>query len=95
MTITIRGLQVAEVLVHDAKGTRAVGGGFTNPGHACGRWTPLAWRFPGLSNSGAASRRYPVAAGRTTRPHAEHQPSEDGAFRVFLDPVGHPFCLIR
>lgn len=22
-----------------------------------------------------------------------HQPSEDGAFMVFLDPVGHPFCL--
>ncbi len=28
------------------------------------------------------------------RLHA-HQPSEDGGFRVFLDPVGHPFCLIR
>ena len=25
----------------------------------------------------------------------EHQPSKDGGFRVFLDPVGHPFCLIR
>lgn len=25
----------------------------------------------------------------------EHQPSKDGAFRVYLDPVGHPFCLIR
>lgn len=24
-----------------------------------------------------------------------HQPSADGGFRVFLDPVGHPFCLIR
>lgn len=24
---------------------------------------------------------------------AEVQPSEDGAFRVFLDPAGHPFCL--
>ncbi|WP_157246303.1 VOC family protein [Nonomuraea typhae] len=23
----------------------------------------------------------------------EHQPSEDGTFRVFLDPAGHPFCL--
>lgn len=23
----------------------------------------------------------------------EHQPSEDGKFVVFLDPVGHPFCL--
>lgn len=25
----------------------------------------------------------------------EHQPSTDGGFRVYLDPVGHPFCLIR
>ncbi|TDE93906.1 VOC family protein [Occultella glacieicola] len=25
----------------------------------------------------------------------EHQPSEDGNFRVFLDPAGHPFCLIQ
>lgn len=25
----------------------------------------------------------------------EHQPSDDGRFRVYLDPVGHPFCLIR
>ncbi len=24
----------------------------------------------------------------------EHQPSEDGGFRVYLDPVGHPFCLV-
>ncbi|GIH76371.1 VOC family protein [Planobispora longispora] len=23
----------------------------------------------------------------------EHQPSEDGEFRVYLDPAGHPFCL--
>ncbi|ANH39084.1 Glyoxalase-like domain protein [Nocardioides dokdonensis FR1436] len=25
----------------------------------------------------------------------EHQTSEDGGFRVYTDPVGHPFCLIR
>jgi predicted enzyme related to lactoylglutathione lyase len=25
----------------------------------------------------------------------EHQPSKDGGFRVFVDPAGHPFCLIR
>jgi catechol 2,3-dioxygenase-like lactoylglutathione lyase family enzyme len=25
----------------------------------------------------------------------DHQPAEDGGFRVYLDPVGHPFCLIR
>lgn len=28
------------------------------------------------------------------RRHA-HQPSKDGGFRVYVDPVGHPFCLIR
>lgn len=25
----------------------------------------------------------------------DHQPSEDGGFRVYLDPAGHPFCLIK
>lgn len=25
----------------------------------------------------------------------EHQPSESGSFRVYLDPAGHPFCLCR
>jgi hypothetical protein len=25
----------------------------------------------------------------------DHQPSQNGGFRVYLDPVGHPFCLIR
>lgn len=25
----------------------------------------------------------------------DHQPSESGSFRVYLDPVGHPFCLCR
>lgn len=24
----------------------------------------------------------------------DHQPSQDGGFRVYLDPAGHPFCLI-
>lgn len=33
-----------------------------------------------------------LAAGATV---AEHQPSETGSFRVFLDPAGHPFCLCR
>lgn len=31
-----------------------------------------------------------LAAGATVH---EHQPSETGSFRVYLDPVGHPFCL--
>ena len=30
------------------------------------------------------------AAGATVH---EHQPSESGSFRVYLDPAGHPFCL--
>jgi predicted enzyme related to lactoylglutathione lyase len=25
----------------------------------------------------------------------EHQPSESGSFRVYVDPAGHPFCLCR
>lgn len=25
----------------------------------------------------------------------DHQPSTNDGFRVFLDPAGHPFCLIR
>ena len=25
----------------------------------------------------------------------DHQPSENGGFRVYTDPAGHPFCLIR
>lgn len=33
-----------------------------------------------------------LAAGATVH---EHQPSENGGFRVYLDPAGHPFCLIR
>jgi hypothetical protein len=25
----------------------------------------------------------------------DHQPSQDGGFRVYVDPAGHPFCFIR
>lgn len=25
----------------------------------------------------------------------DHQPSDNGTFRVYVDPAGHPFCLIR
>ncbi len=39
----------------------------------------------------AAAEPAVVAAG--ARVH-EHQPSENGTFRVYLDPAGHPFCLI-
>lgn len=31
-----------------------------------------------------------LAAGATVH---EHQPSQTGSFRVYLDPAGHPFCL--
>jgi predicted enzyme related to lactoylglutathione lyase len=32
-----------------------------------------------------------LAAGATRH---DHQPSDTGSFRVYTDPVGHPFCLI-
>ena len=32
-----------------------------------------------------------LAAGATVH---EHQPSQNGGFRVYTDPAGHPFCLI-
>ena len=38
------------------------------------------------------SERAVLASG--ARKH-DHQPSTNGGFRVFLDPAGHPFCLIR
>ena len=36
----------------------------------------------------------PAALALGARIH-DHQPSEDGSFRVYLDPAGHPFCLIK
>lgn len=39
-----------------------------------------------------ASEPAVLAAGATVH---DHQPAEDGGFRVYLDPAGHPFCLIR
>jgi predicted enzyme related to lactoylglutathione lyase len=39
-----------------------------------------------------ASEPAVLAGGATVH---EHQPSTDGGFRVYLDPAGHPFCLIR
>jgi predicted enzyme related to lactoylglutathione lyase len=32
-----------------------------------------------------------LAAGATRH---EHQPSGNGGFRVYVDPAGHPFCLV-
>lgn len=42
------------------------------------------------SDSIADSEPAVLAAG--ARRH-DHQPSPDGRFVVYLDPVGHPFCL--
>jgi len=39
----------------------------------------------------AAAEPAVLAAG--ARRH-EHQPSPDGGFVVYLDPAGHPFCLV-
>lgn len=36
--------------------------------------------------------RQVLAAGATRH---EHQPSVEGGFVVYLDPAGHPFCLVR
>ena len=38
-----------------------------------------------------AGERVVLAAGATRH---EHQPSESGGFVVYLDPAGHPFCLV-
>jgi len=39
----------------------------------------------------AAAEPAVLAAGASVH---EHQPSEDGGFKVYLDPAGHPFCLV-
>lgn len=36
----------------------------------------------------------PAALAAGARRH-DHQPSPDGRFVVYLDPVGHPFCLCQ
>lgn len=40
----------------------------------------------------AAAEPAVLAAG--ARVH-DHQPTQTGGFRVYLDPAGHPFCLVR
>ena len=47
----------------------------------------LDLRVPDL----AAGDAQVLAAG--ARRH-EHQPAQDGGFVVYLDPAGHPFCLV-
>ena len=48
----------------------------------------LDFAVPDIDDAEAAV----LAAGATVH---EHQPSESGGFRVYLDPAGHPFCLCR
>ncbi len=40
----------------------------------------------------AEGERQVLAAGASRH---DHQPSESGGFVVYLDPAGHPFCLVR
>lgn len=39
----------------------------------------------------SAGEQLVLAAGATRH---DHQPSETGSFVVYLDPAGHPFCLV-
>lgn len=64
-------------------------------------WVPPTW--PGGSHPqqfhldfsvGDIDAAEPSVLALGARQH-EHQPSNDGGFRVYLDPAGHPFCLIR
>lgn len=59
----------------------------TWPGGAHPQQLHLDFSVPDI----AAAEPAVVAAG--ARVH-QHQPSKNGNFRVYLDPVGHPFCLI-
>ena len=61
-------------------------------------WVPPRWPDPDhpqqlhldirVTNIDQAERQ--VLALGATRPHATHE----SGFRVFLDPAGHPFCLV-
>ncbi len=59
----------------------------TWPGGAHPQQLHLDFSVPDIADAEPAV----VAAG--ARVH-DHQPSKDGSFRVYLDPSGHPFCLI-
>lgn len=54
--------------------------------------TPQQAHMDFYVDSIAESAPIAEAAGATRH---SYQPSEDGAFMVFLDPVGHPFCLCQ
>jgi len=47
-----------------------------------------------LGTHGDIAGTEPLVLAAGARVH-EHQPSRDGGFKVYLDPAGHPFCLIR
>ena len=59
----------------------------TWPGGAHPQQFHLDLRVPDL----ATGESQVLAAG--ARRH-EHQPSTQGSFVVYLDPAGHPFCLV-
>ena len=59
----------------------------TWPGGAHPQQFHLDLRVPDLADGEAQV----LAAG--ARRH-EHQPSAEGSFVVYLDPAGHPFCLV-
>lgn len=104
------GWPVEEASNHDWATLRPPGGGLA-PDNPDGRpalafqriedWVPPTW--PGGSHPQQFHLDFAVddidiaqsgilTLGATL--HA-HQPSQDGGFRVFLDPAGHPFCLVR
>ena len=91
--------------------TLAPPGGGVGPDHADGRaalafqriddWVPPTW--PGGAHPQQFHLDFSVGDIDAAEPgilelgavRADHQPSTDGNVRVFHDPAGHPFCLIR
>lgn len=59
----------------------------TWPGGEHPQQAHLDLRVPDLAEGEAQV----LAAGATRH---DHQPSESGGFVVYLDPAGHPFCLV-
>jgi catechol 2,3-dioxygenase-like lactoylglutathione lyase family enzyme len=66
------------------------------PGHQPPSWpadaSPLQLHLDFDVDDLDAGEATVVALGGT---RCDHQPTSDGHFRVFLDPAGHPFCLVR
>lgn len=91
--------------------TLAPPGGGLNPDNPDGRTTLafqqihdyVAPTWPGGSHPqhvhldlscGSIEDAEPAVLAAGARVH-EHQPSTNDGFKVYLDPAGHPFCLIR